>query len=331
MADRTSSKDVIHNGEFGNDALDLIEITGVIKWFDVAKGFGFIVPDNGMQDVLLHVTCLRRDGYQTVLEGARVVALIQKRDRGYQAFRILSMDQSTAVHPSQLPPVRTHVQVTPTSGLERVLVKWFNRTKGFGFLTRGEGTEDIFVHMETLRRFGLTELRPGQVVLCRFGDGEKGLMAAEIHPDGPTPTTRSHCVRSRRHSCKKRPDGAFFVVAARCLSHGRGFLCEGAGAVITASGRTHDLTVELAVDPSQREQGLMYRRQMAPDHGMLFDFGETRPVMMWMKNTYLPLDMLFIAMTARSAPSTRTRFRIPKRLSIPGNPWPMCSSLTPEP
>ncbi len=59
---------------------------------DVAKGFGFIVPDNGMQDVLLHVTCLRRDGYQTVLEGARVVALIQKRDRGYQAFRILSMD-----------------------------------------------------------------------------------------------------------------------------------------------------------------------------------------------------------------------------------------------
>ena len=174
------------------ETANLVEISGVIKWFDVAKGFGFIVPDNGMQDVLVHVTCLRRDGYQTVLEGARVVALIQKRDRGYQAFRILSMDQSTAVHPSQLPPVRTHVQVTPTSGLERVLVKWFNRTKGFGFLTRGEGTEDIFVHMETLRRFGLTELRPGQVVLVRFGDGEKGLMAAEIHPDGPSPTSRSH-------------------------------------------------------------------------------------------------------------------------------------------
>ncbi|MCA1406942.1 DUF192 domain-containing protein [Ensifer sp. IC3342] len=56
-----------------------------------------------------------------------------------------------------------------------------------------------------------------------------------------------------------------------------------------------DLTVELAVDPGQREQGLMYRREMAPDHGMLFDFGETRRVMMWMKNTYLPLDMLFVA------------------------------------
>ncbi|WP_275782393.1 cold-shock protein [Pararhizobium gei] len=192
MADRILPKGVTPDDDFINDALDLIEITGVIKWFDVAKGFGFIVPDNGMQDILVHVTCLRRDGYQTVLEGARVVALIQKRDRGYQAFRILSMDQSTAVHPSQLPPVKTHVQVTPTSGLERVLVKWFNRTKGFGFLTRGDGTEDIFIHMETLRRFGLTELRPGQTVLVRFGDGDKGLMAAEIHPDIPSPAGRAH-------------------------------------------------------------------------------------------------------------------------------------------
>jgi CspA family cold shock protein len=192
MADRISSKGISLFEEMAADPVDLIEITGTIKWFDVAKGFGFIIPDNGLGDVLLHVTCLRRDGYQTILEGTRIVALIQKRDRGYQAFRILSMDSSTAIHPSQMPPVRTHVQVTPSSGLERAIVKWFNRTKGFGFLTRGDGTEDIFVHMETLRRYGITELRPGQSVLVRFGDGDKGLMAAEIHPDVASPTGRAH-------------------------------------------------------------------------------------------------------------------------------------------
>ena len=165
--------------------LDLIEVSGAIKWFDVAKGYGFVVPDGGGNDILLHVTILRRDGFQTAPEGARIVCEALNRSKGMQVFRVVSLDESTATHPA-LHPARTHVQVVPTSGYEIAIVKWFNRVRGFGFLTRGQGTEDIFVHMETLRKFGLAELKPGDSLLVRFGPGSKGLMAAEVRPLEPT-------------------------------------------------------------------------------------------------------------------------------------------------
>jgi Cold shock proteins len=90
-----------------------------------------------------------------------------------------------------LPP-RTHVSVTPTSGLERAQVKWFNRLRGFGFLTCGEGTPDIFVHMETLRRFGMTELRPGPVCAGAVRARLQGHDGAEIHPESGPSALSSH-------------------------------------------------------------------------------------------------------------------------------------------
>ncbi len=190
------SKDILIQPDFqqsldASDQSDLsvIEMAGHIKWFDVSKGYGFIVPDDGGTDVLLHVTTLRRDGYLAAREGARVVCEVLQRPKGLQVFRVLSLDLSTAVHPSQTAPARTHVQVSATGGFEIAICKWFNRVRGFGFLSRGDGTEDIFVHMETLRRYGITELKPGDSFLVRFGDGPKGLMAAEVRPlDNPNPS-----------------------------------------------------------------------------------------------------------------------------------------------
>src|SRR5215467_3420644 len=174
----------IHRGKDVTDdnvAVDVFQVSGSVRWFDPSKGFGFLVPDQDLPDVLLHVTCLRRDGFLTVREGASIVCDVVHTAKGLQAIHIHAVDTATAVHPSQLPQ-RAQVVAVPESGWETALVKWFNRPRGFGFLTRGPETADIFVHVETLRRCGLIELRPGQTVLVRYGRGPDGLIAAELKP-----------------------------------------------------------------------------------------------------------------------------------------------------
>jgi CspA family cold shock protein len=160
-------------------AANVIRIDGLVKWFDVGRGYGFIIPDNGMPDILLHLSCLKRDGFDAPLEGTRIACEVVARQKGYQCLKVLSVDHSTAIHPV-VRKARTHNEVAPTTGWVRAKVKWFNRARGYGFATEGEGLGDIFIHMEILRKTALPEVAPDQWIYVRYGDSPKGKMASEV-------------------------------------------------------------------------------------------------------------------------------------------------------
>ena len=164
-----------------DDLNSMYHVRGQVKWFDPVKGFGFVVSDEGGPDILLHVNVLRNFGQSSVADGAGIEVVTHRTDRGVQAVEIVSIT----------PPAREEVPILTdfaaldseaihNAPLEPARVKWFDKSKGFGFANVFGRPEDVFLHIEVLRQSGLADLQPGEALALRVVEGKRGRMAAEV-------------------------------------------------------------------------------------------------------------------------------------------------------
>ncbi|MEP2920287.1 MAG: cold shock domain-containing protein [Sulfitobacter sp.] len=155
-------------------------VQGTVKWFDPVKGFGFVVADCGGADILLHVNVLRNFGQSSVADGARIELLVQVTERGVQASAVTSITPPVGVQPSLPDIIELDKEEIARSPLLPARIKWFDKSKGFGFANIFGRSEDVFVHMDVLRQSGLSDMAPGEAIVLRVIDGKRGLMAAEV-------------------------------------------------------------------------------------------------------------------------------------------------------
>ena len=148
-----------------------------IKWFNAAKGFGFVTLSDGTPDAFLPMATLRRAGFEDAREGASISCEVGTGAKGPLVVTVLTIDNSTAA-PAGAGSAGRPVS-RPAQTVEGV-VKWFEPDKGYGFISPDGGGKDVFVHVTALRRSGVDALGPGQRVRVDVVDGRKGFEADRV-------------------------------------------------------------------------------------------------------------------------------------------------------
>jgi CspA family cold shock protein len=156
-------------------------VYGHVKWFDPVKGFGFVVAESGGPDILLHVNVLRNFGQSSVADGSGIEIATQQTGRGVQATEVLRIEPPAQGESAPLADIaELDADVVKAAPLEPARVKWFDKSKGFGFANVFGKPDDVFLHVEVLRRSGLSDLQPGEALALRVIEGRRGRMAAEV-------------------------------------------------------------------------------------------------------------------------------------------------------
>lgn len=157
-------------------------ISGCVKWFDPGKGFGFVLCDDGGPDILLHANVLRNFGQGSVVDGSTLTMVVQQSDRGLQAVEILALAPPSDMGEGLgLRDVEHYTaEEIAAKPILPARIKWFDKAKGFGFANVFGDRSDVFVHVEVLRRCGLSDLQAGEAIGMRLIDGQRGKMAIDL-------------------------------------------------------------------------------------------------------------------------------------------------------
>jgi CspA family cold shock protein len=145
-----------------------------LKWFNGAKGFGFVVPDDGTYDAFLHITTLQQAGLHSIGEGAILMCKVFCGPKGNQVREVLEVLDKGAM--STIPEVDEETGLLTMGGI----VKWYKPEKGFGFIIPDDGMKDIFVHKTLLDKLDVSELEAGQRVRVSLKIVDKGREAVDI-------------------------------------------------------------------------------------------------------------------------------------------------------